>query len=97
MEMGTPHKHAELIKAWADGTGIQYLTAHGDWIDAPDPCWTHLGFKFRIKPKEKPLVVRWLWADKDGYFPMRMLTEDEAENADGKLIKLEWSRTEFLE
>lgn len=30
--MGTPHKHAALIKAWADGALIQYKDGYGTWV-----------------------------------------------------------------
>ena len=54
-----PHKHAELIKAWADGAEIQcknYDT--GLWHDIPDnePLW-NLSAEYRIKPEPKPDVV----------------------------------------
>jgi len=53
--MGTPHKHAEIIKAWADGAEIQYRTSH-------DYPWTNTGnnlgwydlTEYRIKPEPKP-------------------------------------------
>ena len=59
--MKKPHKHAELIKAWADGAEIEYrdrcsniqvnawspLPPQGDWDDHPD-------FEYRIKPEPKP-------------------------------------------
>jgi hypothetical protein len=59
-----PHKHAELIKAWADGAEIEYrdrcsniqvnawspLPPQGDWDEHPD-------FEYRIKPEPKPDVV----------------------------------------
>jgi hypothetical protein len=58
--MGKPHKHAELIKAWADGAKIEYrdrqnpwnsLPAQGDWDEHPD-------FEYRIKPEPNPDVVQ---------------------------------------
>ena len=45
----TPHKHAELIKAWADGAEIQYRF-HTCWIDTENPVWNP-DFDYRIKPK----------------------------------------------
>ena len=36
--MKTPHKHAELIKAWADGAEIEFLI-DGDWFNSPSPAW----------------------------------------------------------
>ena len=40
----TPRKHAELIKAWADGAEIQRYHYHTGlqmwvWLDDPNPTW----------------------------------------------------------
>jgi len=45
-------KHADLIKAWADGAKIQvkYETS-ADWTDIENPRWTKK-LEYRIKPKE---------------------------------------------
>lgn len=92
-----PRKHAELIKAWADGAEIQYKTNNGHyWVDDKDPCWNIDEFEFRIKPEEKKPVVRYLWAY-DGQLINRFATEEEAAmNVGGRIYKrLDWSRTEF--
>src|SRR5574337_1787543 len=49
--MKTPHKHAELIKKWADDTSlkIQY-NLRGRWIDISPPSWTE-EYNYRIKPE----------------------------------------------
>jgi len=53
--MNKPHKHAELIKAWADGAEIQFLNqSSGDWVGVSDPCW-HEGGMYRIKPPHQAL------------------------------------------
>lgn len=46
----TPHRHAAIIKAWADGEEIEFLSSSGKWIVVGDiPSW---GFdNYRIKPK----------------------------------------------
>ena len=54
-----PHKHAELIKAWADGAEIQAKLEDGSWGDALNPCWFNHS-EYRIKPEPKPDVVRYL-------------------------------------
>lgn len=49
-----PHKHAKLIKAWADGGVVQVMDRDGIWrefVGAPD--W-ELKTKYRIKPEPKP-------------------------------------------
>lgn len=90
-----PHKHAELIKAWADGAKIQFkYPMTSDWVNVADPTWDER-LEYRIKPEEKKPVVRWLWANKNGQVSAFMLTEDQDRASFN--IKLEWSRTEFPE
>ena len=66
----TPHVHAELIKAWADGAQIQiYNEAMNGWIDIGNRgniiYWCN-GDQFRIKPEPKPDVVRYSWLSPSG-------------------------------
>lgn len=93
-----PHKHAELIKAWADGYTIQMKSKiDGRWWDQDDPDWAE-EYEYRIKP-EQP-VVRWQWAYKtragwqstSGFY-----TDNEVVNTSMDRVKLEWTRTEFPE
>ena len=61
-----PHKHAELIKAWADGETIQQKF-NGEWIDwslYTSPEWFP-ETQYRIKPEPKP--------DKIGFVEMLSL------------------------
>lgn len=96
-----PRKHAELIKAWADGATIQYFEASLGWIDT-DPLWGS-NHKYRIKPAEK--VVRWQWITVcKGSKPQisrSFFTEQEVSNGFqiGVTIigRAEWSRMEFDE
>ena len=59
-----PHKHAELIKAWADGAEIEFYSEQSkQWIFTAFPHWIP-DEKFRIKPQPKPDVeykthIRW--------------------------------------
>lgn len=51
--MNKPHKHAELIKAWADGAEIELQCADGTWTSCADkdyPNWCE-SVPYRIKPK----------------------------------------------
>lgn len=53
----TPHKHAELIKAWADGATIQYLASYPKyWKDCENnhPQWVD-SLEYRIKPEPSDL------------------------------------------
>jgi len=55
--MKTPHKHAELIKAWADGAEIECrIDEHDSWVQFANPNWNN-EFEYRIKPDKKPLLV----------------------------------------
>lgn len=54
-----PHKHAELIKAWADGAEIEYRDGQNPWRSLPvHGDWEYF-FEYRIKPQPKPDVVRY--------------------------------------
>ena len=63
--MNKPHKHSELIKAWADGAKIQYLE-NGIWADCHvnGPAWDSTT-EYRIKPEPKPDEVFYVSADLD--------------------------------
>lgn len=50
-----PHKHAELIKAWADGAEVEYLNFSGTWrtmTKASINFVVNPERKFRIKPQK---------------------------------------------
>lgn len=53
-----PHKHAKLIKAWADGAKIQVRFYGNDWqdIECNKPLWI-TDYEYRIKPEPKPDVI----------------------------------------
>jgi hypothetical protein len=56
-EMNKKHKHAELIKAWADGAEIQYRYMHkAVWRDGDreELSWYEDDWEYRIKPESKP-------------------------------------------
>ena len=57
------HKHAELIKAWADGAEIQVRCGKHDWEDLTTkyPDWYH-NYEYRIKSEPKPNVEQYLIA-----------------------------------
>jgi hypothetical protein len=62
------HKHAELIKAWADGAQIQWNDPNYDepWSDIQVPSWCE-NFEYRIKPEPKPDVPRYFCVDSWGH------------------------------
>jgi hypothetical protein len=54
--MRKPHRHAELIKAWADGAEIEVKLPSGAWHYCHDPYWGDNSV-YRIKPEPKPDFV----------------------------------------
>ena len=93
--MSKPHKHAELIKAWADGAEIQRYTkvlsgsAKGGtvewiWVSSPKPSWKETD-EYRIKPKEKQKVKMWKWLlqhDKEYFLSQHFYKSHEEALAD---------------
>jgi hypothetical protein len=59
--MNKPHKHAELIKAWADGAEIEELHLKKGWQPFTDGHWMECdSWDYRIKPQPKPDTQYWL-------------------------------------
>jgi hypothetical protein len=60
-----PHKHANLIKEWADGAKIEarYLSAGGwtEWqLQEGGFIWYHTNAEYRIKPEPKEDIVEYM-------------------------------------
>lgn len=91
------HKHAELIKQWADGAEIEYKVHNGGWVALEHPSWEDRN-EYRIKPKQP--VVRWKWASKNNYGEWEetacFYRQEEISGTKG-YTKLEYTRTEFPE
>jgi hypothetical protein len=51
------HKHAEVIKAWADGAEIECLDPYADKWVTPQMFVFSGELEFRVKPTPKPDVV----------------------------------------
>ena len=47
----TPHVHAEVIKAWADGKAIEARDWDHTWFDVLNPIWNPRQ-QYRVKPEE---------------------------------------------
>lgn len=79
--MGQPHKHAALIKAWADGAIIEGRSSESNcWRQIDTPIWDK-EWEYRVKPK--PKVKKWRWVAqnrKTGALDISwdVLSEDEA-------------------
>jgi len=49
--MNKPHIHCDLIKLWADGAKIEYLSCvDSKWFAAGEPSW-NTDIKYRVKPE----------------------------------------------
>jgi hypothetical protein len=99
-----PHKHAELIKAWADGAEIEYRAQGSQEWKPIFEGWSwdnSLVAECRIKPEKKQPVVRWLWAKQvlgDWQIsPVFRSKEEALKTFNGEFICLEYTRTEFPE
>lgn len=62
--MGTPHKHAAIIKAWADGATIEVRFKQcGEWgpwkvVEFYNPFWWEDPcYEYRVKPK--PDIIKY--------------------------------------
>ena len=87
--MKTPHKHATLIKAWADGAKIQYFSCNNKWEDCVmnQPGWGE-GTSYRIKSEPKPDVVRYARAGVIAHGIFQLPTDDLKITFDSETGKL---------
>ena len=60
------HKHAELIKAWADGAEIQFKNRNDEWENATAPTWYEYT-EYRIKLEPKPDYTTFLFCTENGW------------------------------
>jgi hypothetical protein len=65
-----PHKHAELIKAWADGAEIECRDCRV-WYHAKDPRWQE-DMEYRIKPKTKPDIEKYFILEANPILGLRL-------------------------
>lgn len=81
--MNKPHKHAEVIKAWADGAEIEFrcpLSSDLTWHDAPLPAWDPY-YEYRVKPEPKSYKVDvWLTFKHNGSFYSMYVTTPPPED-----------------
>lgn len=63
-----PHKHKDLIIAWANGAEIEFFnTVFERWDCTEHPSWNK-GTKYRIKPEPKPDVVKYMFVEEKPSF-----------------------------
>ena len=106
--MTNKHKHADVIKAWADGAEIEYRSISGRWLPASTPNWC-VDCDYRVKPKPpihralkeahaKGAVIQYynrddgVWTDTCANIPS--WREDTQYRVKPKLYKLELELTE---
>jgi len=53
----TPHKHCEVIKAYADGHSVQLSDDGMEWEDIKTPLFDCKHGLYRVKPQPKPDIV----------------------------------------
>lgn len=78
--MKQPRKHAELIRAWADGAVIQFFDdSDRVWRDAlgNQPMWL-ADTEYRIKPEPKPDMVRDFVCEADVFLRASIFEENNA-------------------
>jgi len=70
-----PHKHAELIKAWADGAVIQ-SNRYGRWRDDSNPSFSPSD-DFRVKPEKETFRFRFALMRESDYEGMTRTVDKE--------------------
>lgn len=95
--MKTPHKHADVIKAWADGAQIQFRGEYSkSWEDCiHDPIW-YENIQYRVKPDVKYRVGLLCWQGEELPF---IVTNNEIEEAYEQTIHFlrwvtDWTKVE---
>lgn len=103
--MPTPHKHAECIKAWADGKEVQYrytTIKPLEWITPQNETtldWSCKNVEWRIKPEKKE---GWVNIYPSGYgrmHPTKVQADQAVSNEpDGRIacIKITYEEGEGL-
>ena len=75
--MNKPHKHREIIKAWADGAEIQFFNNFKKaWEGIPEPVWSD-EVQYRVKPQTIRYKVG-LQKTSDGFDTLTAATEEHA-------------------
>lgn len=86
--MNTPHKWAEVIKAWADGKTVEYLPPNwpdNGWYVIPVPRWDIAG-DYRIKPEDRVVINKHFVTDAHG--PLLIFNGQEGER---QCQEVEWT------
>lgn len=77
--MNKPHKHADLIKAWADGAEIEAFTDESIWVSIRNPSWyDHIKYRIKPEPKEPRRIWVNFYPDRSSPVPYAWLTKEGA-------------------
>lgn len=89
--MGTPHVHAEVIKAWADGAQVQIKGPVGEWYDfvSSRPSWI-VTSEYRVKPETLRYRVALFKREGDGYFVNDTTDQEQADRWGGYGHFIRW-------
>lgn len=59
-----PHKHAAIIKQWADGAEIEYRVSGSEWYSAKSPNWSwHREYRVKPQKSDKDIQIEKLEAE----------------------------------
>lgn len=90
-----PHKHAALIKAWADGAQIQSRSNEAQpWTDAKSPMW-YESTQYRLKPQNRVVTAKLFLEIYGSHEKLRVYSFDEQSNVratfdpEGNLLAVE--------
>lgn len=76
--MPTPHKHAEVIRAFADGATIQVGYPTGEWVDNAYP---HFDEKVQYRVKPEPAAPKWPQTTMDRETQLTLIDDYECSHA----------------
>ena len=94
IEMKTPKRYADVIKAWADGEDVQYRTSiENCWVDAKTPYFddSSTSIEWRIKPEIYEVKYRLALMNYDDEFHVDIVgTEADADEFESLEGFVEW-------
>lgn len=94
-EVRKPHKHAEVIKKWADGEKIQVSAGRGPWMHVDKPHWS-LDQEYRVKPEIIKFRVALCQGSHDRYLMIQEECDENPESRSCGFIKwlTDWQEVE---
>lgn len=91
--MSTPHKWAEVIKAWADGKAIEFRAHGGEWrlfyLSHRTPGFSNDGLEWRVRPP-KPMYRVALMRESGRHRTATADNDGEAVTLEHSLLFMRW-------